>query len=205
MATLTGTSSTPYRTSAGIGAGAGAAFVMLLVMGLLRLIFGLLTIPELLLNPILRILGGQTFSDLLDRWYYAGRPLLFAVILEGALLLGVLLGVLYASLARPKEAAGSRPILLSGIWGGALYGLLIGLLLNLVFLPLVGQPPFASAPSGIYSTSVIPLWLGLMLLSLLFGLVLHLLLPRTGSALFAISDDGDIEFDNSRRQALRVL
>ncbi|MEO5952163.1 MAG: molybdopterin-dependent oxidoreductase, partial [Chloroflexia bacterium] len=35
--------------------------------------------------------------------------------------------------------------------------------------------------------------------------VLHLLLPRTGSALFAIGDDGDIEFDNSRRQALRVL
>ena len=205
MATLTASTSTPYRISAGIGAGAGAALIMLLVMGLLRLIFGLLTIPELLLNPILRILGGQTFSDLLDRWYYAGRPLLFATILEGALLLGVLLGVLYAAIARPNPSTGTRSFLLPGVWGGVLYGLLIGLLLNLVFLPLVGQPPFASTPVGIYSTSVVPLWLGLMLLALVYGVVLHLLLPRSGSALFAASEDGDAEFDEGRRHTLRVL
>lgn len=204
MAALNPTSS-PYRISAGIGAGAGAAFVMLLVMGLLRLIFGLLTVPELLLNPILKLLGGRAFSDLLDRLYYTGRPLLFAVILEGALLLGVLLGLLYAAIARPNPETGARSLLFSGAWGGLLYGLVIGVLLNAVFLPLIGQPAFASAPVDIYSTSGFPLWLGMMLLAIVFGVVLHLLLPRTEGSPYAVSGDGDMEFDGGRRHTLRVM
>ena len=80
-------STRPYTVTSGLGAGAGAALAMLLVMGLMRFIFGFLTIPELMLNTILKVMGGQAFSDALDRLYYAGRPLLFAVILEGTLLL----------------------------------------------------------------------------------------------------------------------
>jgi DMSO/TMAO reductase YedYZ molybdopterin-dependent catalytic subunit len=206
MATLTAAQPRPYRVSAGIGAGAGAAIVMLLVMALLRLVFGFLTIPELLLNPILRLMGGQAFSDMLDRLYYAGRPLLFATILEGTLLLGALLGLVYASVARPDPATGERALLLSGPWGGALYGLAVGVLLNVVFLPLVGQPPFASTAAGLFSTSPIPLWLGMMVLALVFGLVLHLLLPRGAYAFYAAADDdGEMPVDEGRRDFLRVL
>src|SRR5438093_4606180 len=122
----------PYTVLSGLGAGAGAALAMLVVMGAIRLLFGFLTIPELMLNTILKVMGGQAFSDALDRLYYAGRPLLFAVILEGALLLGALLGLLYAALARPNPLTGTRAPIFSLPWGGLLYGLLIGLLLNVL-------------------------------------------------------------------------
>ena len=204
MATLTATQPRPYRISAGIGAGAGAALVMMLVMALMRLIFGLLTIPELLLNPILRVMGGQAFSDMLDRLYYAGRPLLFATILEGTLLLGALLGLLYAAFYSALRTSVLRPSHSAFPLGGIVYGLIIGLLLNVVFLPLIGQAPFASTPAGLFSTSPIPLWLGLMALALVFGIVLHLLLPRGPSAFYA-DDDGDLTMDAGRRDFLRVL
>src|SRR5258708_17323624 len=82
----------------GAGAGAGAALVMIAVMAIMRLLFGLLTLPELMLNTILKLMGGQAFSDALDRLYYARRPLLFATILEGVRLLGARLGLFYALL-----------------------------------------------------------------------------------------------------------
>ena len=50
----------------------------------------------------------NAFSDALDRLYYAGRPLLFTIILEGTLLLGAILGLLYAWLARPDPYSGRR-------------------------------------------------------------------------------------------------
>lgn len=211
MATLTATQSNSYRPIAGLGSGAGAALVMLLAMGLLRLAFGLLTIPELMLNPILKVLGGQTFSDLLDRWYYAGRPLLFATILEGVLLVGALLGLAYASIARPNPNTGEQTALFRRPLGGVLYGLLLGVLLNVIFLPVVGQPMFAAAPAGLFSSSPVPLWLGLMLLALIFGVVLQLLLPRNTAAFYAASDDadvaatGDAVLNPGRRDFLRVL
>jgi DMSO/TMAO reductase YedYZ molybdopterin-dependent catalytic subunit len=171
----------PYRVIAGVGAGAGAALAMLVVMAAMRFLFGFLTVPELMLNTVLRVMGGQAFSNALDNLYYTGRPLLFAVILEGTLLLGVLLGVLYAWLARPNPTTGKRLAIFNSPLGGIIYGLVIGLLLNLLFLPLVDQAPFASAPFGLYAPSVIPLWLGMMILGLVFGVTLQALLPPVTS------------------------
>jgi DMSO/TMAO reductase YedYZ molybdopterin-dependent catalytic subunit len=168
----------PYRVIAGIGAGAGAALAMMAVMALLHFALGMPTIPELMINPIVKFMGGQAFSDALDKLYYAGRPLLFTSILEGTLLLGVLLGLLYAWLARPKPSTGSAISLLNGMWGGVLYGLVIGVLLDTVFLAILGQPVFADRPYGIYAASPIPLWAGLMLQALVFGVTLRWLLPR---------------------------
>src|SRR5436190_2357620 len=156
----------PYRVISGIGAGAGAGLVMMAVMGILRLLFNVPTIPELMVNPIVRFMGGQAFSDQLDRLYYAGRPLLFTSILEGTLLLGVLLGLLYAWLARPNPATGRRLAIFNAPQGGILYGLVIGVLLNVGFLPILGQDVFANHPTGIYAASPIPLWAALMLLAL---------------------------------------
>ena len=166
----------PYRVIAGVGAGAGAALAMMVVMAILRFTFNFPTIPELMLNPIVRMLGGEAFSAALDRFYYMGRPLLFTSILEGTLLLGVLLGLLYAWLAKPN-AQGRRPAIFNSPWGGLLYGLIIGLLLDTVFLTLVEQPVFASEPDGLYAPSSLSLWVGLLLLGLVFGLALQSLLP----------------------------
>ncbi len=195
-----------YSVLSGAGAGAGAALIMIAMMAIMRLLFGLLTIPELMLNTILKLMGGQAFSDALDRLYYAGRPLLFATILEGVLLLGSCLGLFYALISGMRNGEfGMRydgPDRYSAFriphsafqppWGGILYGLLIGVLLNIVFLPIVGQPPFADEPSGTYVSTVIPLWLGLLALAVVYGLALQALLPNaefgTGNAEWSESD-----------------
>src|SRR5438874_9038893 len=98
----------PYTVLSGVGAGAGGALAMMAAMAALRFAINLPTVPELMVSPIVNFLGGQAFSDQLDRLYYAGRPLLFTLIIEGTLLLGVALGVLYAGLARPNPGTGKR-------------------------------------------------------------------------------------------------
>ena len=178
---------------------------MLAVMAIMRFLFGFLTIPELMLNTILKVMGGQAFSDALDRLYYAGRPLLFATILEGTLLLGAILGLLYALLARPQPFTGRRSALFNPPLGGILYGLLVGVLLNIVFLPLVGQAPFAAEASGIYSTSVIPLWLGLIALAVVYGLALQALLPPVTAGVLSETVSISAEpGDGGRRDFLRL-
>jgi len=199
----------PYRVISGIGAGAGAALAMLLAMAGLRYAFQLPTIPELMLNPIVRAMGGQRFSDALDNLYFAGRPLLFTTILEGTLLLGALLGLLYAWLARPNSQGRRLPIFNNPL-GGIAYGLLIGVLLNLVFLPLVDQPAFADQPYGIFSASTIPLWVGLMVLALIFGVTVHGLLIKVPAAPVAVQpaegeDAASVgPASPDRRQLLRI-
>lgn len=180
----------PYSVLAGVGAGAGAALALLLVMAGLRYFFKFPTIPELMLSPLVLLLGGEAFSAALDTLYYAGRPLLFTLMLEGTLLLGVVLGLLYAWVARPNRATGRRLPLFDGPWGGVLYGLLIGLLLNTVFLFIVGQPVFADRAYGLYAPSDIPLWAGLMLLALVFGVTLHSLLPTPPAPVPVTQPDG---------------
>jgi DMSO/TMAO reductase YedYZ molybdopterin-dependent catalytic subunit len=202
-------SSKPHRVTAGIGAGAGAALAMMLAMAGLRFGFGLSTIPELMLNPVVKALGGQAFSDALDRLYYAGRPLLFTFILEGTLLLGALLGLLYAWLARPGPS-GTRRVPFNTSLGGILYGLVIGLLLNTVFLPIVEQPVFADQPYGIVAASSIPLRLGLKLLALIYGVTLHGLLPKPeAEAVAPVEADAQgrrylLPQETSRREFLRI-
>ncbi|HYO49383.1 MAG TPA: molybdopterin-dependent oxidoreductase [Chloroflexia bacterium] len=167
-----------YRITWGIGAGAGAALAMMAVMGLMRVGLQFPTVPELILNSVVNTLGGEAFSAALDNLYYAGRPLLFTIMLEGTLLLGVLLGLVYAWVARPQHATGQRNVLFRTPAGGVLYGLVIGLVLNTVFLAIINQEMFATRPFGIYSDSPVPLWAGLMLLALVYGVTLHSLLPK---------------------------
>jgi DMSO/TMAO reductase YedYZ molybdopterin-dependent catalytic subunit len=196
----------PYRVISGLGAGAGAMLAVMVVMVVVRYTLGLPTIPELMLNPILQLMGGQAFSDALDQLYYAGRPLLFASILEGMLVVGALLGLLYAWLARPNPETGRRASVFNTPLGGLLFGLVVGVLLNVVFLPMVGQQVFGSDVLGIFSASVIPLWLGMMVLGLVFGLAAHALLPPVPSPeAQAMVVTYEAPTDEGRRTALRVL
>lgn len=200
-----------YRVVAGVGAGAGAALVMMLAMAVLRFVVGVPSVPELMLGPILRMLGGQAFSAAIDTLYYAGRPLLLTLILEGTLLLGALLGLLYAWLARRNATTGRRPAIFA-YSGGVLYGLAIGVLLNVVFLPLLGEPPFATRASEVYSTSPVPLWLGLMLLALVYGITLEALLPKSAQVVIAEAPSTPVDAidlqalhgSHDRRQFLRI-
>lgn len=200
-----------YRVVAGVGAGAGAALVMMLAMAVLRFVVGVPSVPELMLGPILRMLGGQAFSTAIDTLYYAGRPLLLTLILEGTLLLGVLLGLLYAWIARRNATTGRRPALFA-YSGGVLYGLAIGVLLNVAFLPLLGEPLFATRASEVYSTSPVPLWAGLMLLALVYGITLEALLPKSASIVIAdvstapvdAADLRTLDGSHDRRQFLRI-
>ncbi len=206
-------SSKPYNVVSGLGAGAGAALAMMAVMGLLRYSFNVPTIPELMLSTLLNLLGGQSFSDALDKLFYAGRPLLFAAILEGILLVGALLGLLYAWLARPDAATGRRMLLLNSPFGGILYGLVIGLLLNTLFLQIVGLPIFTSStfgPSASSGSSTFPLWFGLMLLALFYGVTLDWLLPLRRVSISAadtsdqIEEEEPVTANEGRRRFLRI-
>ena len=209
-----------YRVLWGLGAGAGGALAMLLVMALMRWLLGFPTLPEIMINAVLQMLGGRAFSDLLDRFYYSGLPLYFTLVLEGVLLVGALLGLLYAWLARPvgsgqwavgsgeraSPPATSNPqfaVKSTSIFraplGGLLFGGLIALVLNGLFLPLVGQDPFAGEFKGIVAQTDVPPWLGLSFMAQVFGLVTHLLLPKAAPV-----GSEAMEADAGRRQALRV-
>jgi DMSO/TMAO reductase YedYZ molybdopterin-dependent catalytic subunit len=183
----------------GIGAGAGGALAMLIAMALLRWLLGFPTYPEMMLDTFLRLLGGRTFSNLLDEYYYAGLPLYFTLVLLGVLLVGSLLGLLYAWLARPDPATGRPHRFLRTPWSSLLFGAAIALLLNLLFLPIVGQAPFAGEFRNMVAQTSLPPWVGLSLLGLTFGIVTHELLPRR------ITFGGEPRAtDAGRRQVLRI-
>jgi DMSO/TMAO reductase YedYZ molybdopterin-dependent catalytic subunit len=187
---------TRYNILRGIGAGTGGALAMLLLMGALRWLFGFPTLPEMMLDTFLKLLGGRAFSNLLDEYYYAGLPLYFTLVLLGVLFVGALLGLLYAWLSHPRtQTTGNN----ARLYLGLLFGAAVALLLNVVFLPLVSQDPFASGFKGIVAQTSLPPWLGLSLMAFLFGVVTHFLLPKTDSAL-----TDSPEADTGRRQLLRI-
>jgi len=156
------------------------------VMALLRFTTNTISIPELMENSLVKLTGGQIESFFINNLGVGGKALLLVTTVEGTLLLGGLLGWLFTRFW-PTNRGGANWRWTSGL----LYGLLIGLLLNLVFLPVVGQGFFGSdadgvtAPSNIaraiYGTNLapfgLPVFLSMFLFSVIFGLALVYLLP----------------------------
>ncbi|HUP27495.1 MAG TPA: hypothetical protein VM409_03595, partial [Chloroflexia bacterium] len=175
----------------GFGAGVGAAIAMMLVMALLRFTTNTTSIPELMENGLVRLIGGQTESYFIQLLGVGGKALLLVSIVEGTLLLGGLLGLGFTH-TWVRLTGLNMGRLLSGL----LYGLLLGLLLNAVFLPIMDQGFFGStalqvtAPPDIaqslYGNSLapigLPVWLEMFLLALIFGLALVRLLPWSVNA-----------------------
>jgi DMSO/TMAO reductase YedYZ molybdopterin-dependent catalytic subunit len=174
------------RLRGGFGAGVGAAIFMLLVMGLLRFVSNTASIPELMEDGLIQLTGGEINSFFINTFGTGGKALLLVIILEGTLLLGGLLGLLYTVLWTGRGEA------LRWRWLSALlYGLGIGLLLNSLFLPAFGHGLFGSqvlqvtAPQDIaqtlYGTTLapwgIPAWIHMFLLGFMFALALVRLLP----------------------------
>src|SRR5207249_214174 len=125
----------------GFGAGVGAALVMMLVMAVLRLTTNTVSVPELMEESLIRLTGGQIESFFINLLGVGGKALLLVSIVEGTLLLGGALGLAFTHFW-PLRAAKTRWV------SGLLFGLVLGLLLNAVFLPLVNQGFFGSGPEG---------------------------------------------------------
>ena len=181
----------------GFGAGAGAAIVMMLVMAVLRFTTNTASIPEIMEQPLLHLLPGEVESWFINTLGVGGKALLLVCIIEGTLLLGGLLGLLFAR-AWPTGVAVPNWRWLSGV----LYGLIIGAVLGLVFLPLMNQGVLGLNPApdairvtappnistAIYGTELspitVPLWLAMVILGLSFGLALVALIrwPQAAGA-----------------------
>ncbi|MDQ6693642.1 MAG: molybdopterin-dependent oxidoreductase [Chloroflexota bacterium] len=179
----------------GFGAGVGAAIAMMLLMAVLRFTTNTPSVPELMEESLIRLTGGQIESYFINLLGVGGKALLLVSIVEGTLLLGGLLGLGFThTWLRIARMRGSKRL------SGLVYGLVIGFLLNAVFLPLVDQGFFGSnalqvtAPPDIalslYGRSLapigVPVFLEMFILTAVFGLVLVALLPWPRTA--GISD-----------------
>ena len=184
--TMVGTTARRISIPGGFGAGVGASIIMMLVMALLRFTTNTISIPELMEGSLIHLTGGKIESMLINALGVGGKALLLVTIVEGTLLLGGLLGLAFTRFWPVQgQGAGQR-------WtSGLLYGLLVGLLLNAVILPLFDQGFFGSDAVGvtappdiarsIYGTDLapwgLPVFLSMFVLSMIFGLALVYLLP----------------------------
>jgi DMSO/TMAO reductase YedYZ molybdopterin-dependent catalytic subunit len=172
----------------GVGAGVGAAIVMMLVMAVVRFTTNTPSLPEILEEPLIHLAGGQVEAFFINNFGVGGKALLLVSIIEGTLLLGAALGLLFTRVW-PLRAAVPGWRWLSGL----VYGLLVGLGLNVIVLPLFGQGFFGSSPTAVtatappniatmlYGTNLapfgLPMWFSMFLLSAVFGVALVALLP----------------------------
>src|SRR6478609_2460950 len=79
----------------GFGAGVGAALAMMVVMAVLRLTTNTVSIPELMEESLIRLTGGRIEAFFINQLGVGGKALLLVTIVEGTLLLGGLLGLLF--------------------------------------------------------------------------------------------------------------
>ncbi|HVB96615.1 MAG TPA: molybdopterin-dependent oxidoreductase [Chloroflexota bacterium] len=107
-----------------IGFAAGGVFLVVELLG--RTAAGVPTLAELVQDRLILLLPGPVFSFFLDRLFYLGKPLLFATLLVGQLVLAGLGGVVLARWPKPYILAGA-------LW----------LVTGLLVLPLAGQGIFA--------------------------------------------------------------
>lgn len=185
----------------GFGAGVGAAIAMMIVMAVLRFTTNTTSLPELMEESLIRLTDGQIEAFFINLLGVGGKALLLVSMIEGTLLLGGLLGLGFTHTW--LRLTGFKP----GRWlSGLLYGLVIGLLLNVVFLPLVGQGFFGSnalqvtAPPEIAETLYgrqlapigLPVFISMFLLATVFGLALTRLLRWPASSVAGATTEPDV-------------
>ena len=185
------------RTPGGFGAGVGAALVMMLVMAVLRFTTNTSSIPELLEKSADRLVGGQLEIFFTNICGVGGKALLLVIFTQGTLLLHGVLGMAFARfwpMRRGIEIADWRWV------SGVLYGLITGLVYNVVFLfeGLEAGTPLNSTVSDFSSSPVpfgLPVWLDVFVLGIFFGLMLVALLawPREMVAPVPTGEGRDIE------------
>ena len=96
----------------GFTAGVVAAGCMLVAIVLLRVLSGVISLPEIVAEGILTMLPGALFSAVLDSLQHAAKPLFYLAIGIGILIVGGFLGRWYASSPGWKQAAR----IMLGVW-----------------------------------------------------------------------------------------
>ena len=123
----------------GVVGGLGAALVMLAVMLFVRVILGIPSLPEMLADAVTQIVPLPVFSALLGALENNAKPLLLAGILLGHLIMGMVLGLVYARVWGGSSLGSSRRLGLLVPWsGGLLLAALLWLLAVLAVMPAAG-------------------------------------------------------------------
>jgi DMSO/TMAO reductase YedYZ molybdopterin-dependent catalytic subunit len=165
----------------GFAAGVVAATVMLLAIAVLRVLSGVLSLPEIVAEGLLVIMPGALFSAVLDSLQHAAKPLFYLSVGIGMLLVGGLLGRWYGNQPTGRQAAR----IAIGAW--FVFGLGVYTVLG---AGIFGQHLQAG-----------PVWHALSLL-VVFG-VFGLALYETYGALAGRAMPGRTEPDVTRRTLLR--
>ncbi len=163
----------PYNSQRfGFAAGVAAATVMVLVIVLLRVLSGVVSLPEVVAEGLLARMPGALFSAVLDSLQHAAKPLFYLAIVIGMILVGGLLGRWYGD--QPGWRQAGRIVL--GVW----------LVFGLVIYTLLG--------AGIFGQLLTagPIWHGLSLLVVFasYGVALvniHALLAQRGGGVASVS------------------
>src|SRR5690348_13232151 len=90
----------------GFASGVVAATTMLLAIIVVRLLSGVLSLPEVVAEGLLVIMPGALFSAVLDSLQHAAKPLFYLAVVIGMLVVGGLLGRWYST--RPGWGSATR-------------------------------------------------------------------------------------------------
>src|ERR1700704_628436 len=96
----------------GFAAGVIAAALMLTAIVVLRVVSGVMSLPEVIAEGLLVNMPGALFSAVLDSLQHAAKPLFYLAVAIGMLIVGGLLGRWYAKDAIWERAAK----LVIGVW-----------------------------------------------------------------------------------------
>jgi DMSO/TMAO reductase YedYZ molybdopterin-dependent catalytic subunit len=165
----------------GFTAGVVAAALMVVAIALLRVLSGVLSLPEIVAEGLLVIMPGALFSAVLDSLQHAAKPLFYFSVGIGMLVVGGFLGRWYGSQPSARQAAK----IAIGAW--FVFGLGVYTILG---AGIFGQHLQAG-----------PIWHALSLL-VVFG-VFGLALYETYGALARRAAPSPTEPDDTRRTLLR--
>ena len=136
----------PPRISAraGLSIGLISGLAMTLIMVALRFATDTMVLPEVLADWFTSITPSEVFDIILERLQVAAKPLMFGGILVGQVVLGAVLGLLYARYS-PR-----LPLKESRVWErGILMAVAVWVVFMVVVTPLLGSGLFGSTlPDG---------------------------------------------------------
>src|SRR5438093_4248223 len=89
----------------GFTSGVVAAVVMLVAIVLLRVLSGVLSLPEIVAEGLLVNMPGALFSAVLDALQHAAKPLFYVAVAVGMLIVGGVIGRFYARQPTWQQAA----------------------------------------------------------------------------------------------------
>ncbi len=153
------------RLMAGFVSGLVGGLVMVLAQGIARLSVGLPMFPDLFEDLATKTIPAPLFSFALATLKFGAKPLLFAGLLAVQIVVGGLVGLIFALIWGRSAVPGQR---WAGWRGGIVLGLAVWAITAVLLLPLAGQGMFGSGTTdGPFALNLV-----LILGFLLFGVTL---------------------------------